>query len=60
MADIEIEVKVKARTAKALLVESDKGEAWVARSQISDYCGEEEDPTSIFIPEHQATEKGLI
>lgn len=58
---IEIAVTVKAQTEKALLVETDKGEAWVPVSQITDYCEDNAgNITDIFISEWLATEKGLV
>ena len=61
MADIEIAIEVRARTDKALLVTDGTCEpVWVARSQISDYSGEEDSPETIFIPEWLANKKGLI
>ena len=60
MPDIEIPVKVKARTALALLVYDGEQEVWIPRSQINDYEGDQENPTTIFIPEWLAYEKGLI
>ncbi len=62
MSDIEIEVEIRGRSKLALLVSSDgDSEAWVPKSQISDYTGPNVDEAeSIFIPEWLATEKGLI
>jgi len=60
MTEIEIAVEVKARTPKALLVFDGETECWIARSQISDYSGDEESPETIFISEWLAVEKGLI
>ena len=64
---IEIAVKVKAKTGKAILVDhGGNEEVWVPLSQIEDYCGSddiEKSPygvTSIFIPEWLATEKGIL
>lgn len=51
MSDIEIDVEIKAKTSKALLVYDGKIHCWIPRSQISDYTGEEDSPESIFIPE---------
>jgi len=60
MSDIEIEVETIGRTEKAVWVTDGKVKAWVPRSQISDYCGDEDNMTSIFIPEGIALEKGLL
>jgi len=60
MSEIEIPVEVRARTDKALLVYDGKIEAWVPRSQITDYTGDEESPESIFISDWLAGEKGFI
>jgi len=60
MPEIEIEVEVKARTDKALLVFDGKTECWIPRSQISDYSGDEDSPETILISEWLAGEKGLI
>ncbi len=60
MPEIEIEVEIKARTDKALLVFDGKTECWIPRSQISDYSGDEDSPDTIFISEWLAGEKGLI
>ena len=60
MSDIEIAVDVKARTDSALLVTDGVIEAWIPKSQISDYSGEEDSPETIFIPEWLALNKGLI
>ena len=58
---VEIEVIVIAQTDKAFMVHNLKDEkVWIPKSQISDYCGEEHDPSSIFIPQWLATEKELI
>lgn len=62
MADVEIDVTVKARTEKALLVYDGKTEVWIPRSMISDYSPdtcEDFEITSLFLPEWFATEKGL-
>ena len=60
--DLEIEVEVKMKTAKALLVNfGGKDLLWIAKSQISDYVGEDLDHAEvIFIPEWLAKEKGMI
>lgn len=60
MSDIEIAIEVIGRTPDALRVTDGKVKEWIPRSQISDYCGEEESPETIFIPEWLAEEKGLI
>lgn len=62
--EIELEVQVRAVTDKAMLVSTDgTNQAWVPKSQISDWAGSEEldmRTTSIFLPEWLATEKGLV
>lgn len=62
--EVEIEVQVKAVTAKAILVTHDGETAtWVPKSMITDYAGSEEldaKVTSIFLSESFATEKGLL
>ena len=61
-ASIEIEVTVRAKTPKALLVYDGKTEVWIPRSMISDHAPDTDDElaiTSIFLPEWFATEKGL-
>ncbi|MGD2065636.1 MAG: hypothetical protein PVI43_00520 [Candidatus Bathyarchaeota archaeon] len=60
MPDIEIAVKVIARTKKALLIYDGNIECWIPESQISDYSGDEASPDTIFVPEWLAEEKGLI
>lgn len=59
--DVEIEVKVIAFTSKAILVDhGGKCHAWIAKSQITDYTGDDEDhATSIFISEWLASDKGI-
>ena len=61
MPTVEIEVEVRHFTEDALLV-SDGGaiECWIARSQISDYEGDENNPTVIYIPEWLAELEGLV
>ncbi len=61
--EVEIEVQVRAQTASAILVYDGKVECWIPKTQITDFCGDGDDPdlttTSIFISEWLATEKGL-
>jgi hypothetical protein len=60
---VELEVQVFAKTAQALRVATEKGQAWVPRSQITDWSpgqADLEDATSIFIPQWLAEEKGLV
>ncbi len=63
---IEIAVVVKRTTERAILVNfGAPEEAWIPKSQISDYCdGPDDEPgygtTSIFIPEWLAIEKGMV
>lgn len=65
MADVEIEVRVKIATGKAILVDhGGKEDVWVPISQITDWCdGPDASPgmgtTSIFVPEWLAIEKGM-
>jgi hypothetical protein len=64
-ADIEIDVEVRRVTASAILIHDGKREAWIPKSQVSDWTdGPDDAPgtgtTSIFIPEWLATEKGLV
>ena len=60
---IEIECQVRAHTKSAILIFDGKTECWIPKSQITDFCGDGDDPdlttTSIFISEWLATEKGL-
>lgn len=61
--EVELEVQVRAQTSVAMLVRTEMGEAWVPKSQISDWSGSEEldmTTTSIFVPEWMAVEKGLV
>ena len=62
--EVELEIRVKAVTDRALLVTTDgDNEAWIPKSQITDYAGSEDldaRVTSIFISEWLATEKGLV
>lgn len=62
--EVELEITVKAVTERALLVTTDgDNEAWIPKSQITDYSGSENldaRVTSIFISEWLATEKGLV
>jgi len=63
---VEIEVRVKLVTGKAILVDfGGKQDTWVPISQVSDWCGGPDDApglgtTSIFVPEWLATEKGMV
>jgi hypothetical protein len=62
--DVELEVRVKAVTNKAILVSTDgSNQVWLPKSQISDWSDSEEldhHTTSIFVPEWLAIEKGLV
>lgn len=61
--DVELEVQVQAVTERAMLVQTVVGQAWVPKSQISDYSGSDEldsQVETIFVPEWLATEKGLV
>lgn len=58
--EIEIAGEVKASTDKAVLWFDGKTEAWVPRSQITDYCEEKGKWTSIFLREWLAIEKGFV
>ena len=61
--DVEIECTVKAVTDRAILIHDGKHEAWIPKSQISDYSGSDDLDTaveSIFIPEWLAIERGLV
>lgn len=60
MKEIEIAVEIRAESERAYLVFDGKTQAWVPKSQITDYCEEQGVITSIFISEWLATEKGLI
>jgi hypothetical protein len=55
-------VAVRRVTDKALLVDHGrKEEAWVPKSQISDFTGPDLDHAdSIFLPEWLAAEKGMV
>ena len=57
---VEIEVRIVSATDKALLVSDGKREAWIPRSQITDYCEENGQITSIFISQWLAETKGLV
>lgn len=63
-ADVELEVKVRAVTEKAIQVSVDGSTwMWVPKSQVSDYAGSEDldqNVTSIFVPQWLAEEKGLV
>ena len=59
---VEIDVTVRRRTEKALLVYDGKSEVWIPRSMIADHAPDTDDDlaiTSIFLPEWFATDKGL-
>ena len=62
MAQVEIEVEIKVKTQKAVLVSDGKTEVWIPLSQITDYTDEIEvgESITIFISEWLATEKGLL
>lgn len=62
MSDIvEVDVEVTAFTELALQVlDLNDKTVWIPRSQIDDYCGEENNPETIFITQHLAEEKGLV
>ena len=57
---VEIDVEVRHFTEDALLIYDGATECWIARSQISDYEGEEDNPTVIYIPEWLAELEGLV
>jgi hypothetical protein len=59
---VEIDVRVAVRTARAIKVDAEKASGvWVPLSQITDYVEEKDGSwSSIFIPEWLALEKGLI
>ena len=63
-ADVELDVKVKAVTDKAILVSTDgTNQVWLPKSQITDWSGSDEldsSTTSVFVPEWLAIEKGLV
>lgn len=61
--NVELEVQVRAVSERAMLVQTEVGQAWIPKSQISDYSGSEEldsQVESIFVPEWLAIEKGLV
>lgn len=58
--DIEIACEVLRETPKAYLIFDGKVTVWVPKSQILDQCPPEGTPTSIFISEWLAKEKGFI
>ena len=58
--EIEIAVEVLTETPKAYRVSDGTREAWIPKSQVTDYCEEKGNITSIFIHEWLAEEKGLI
>lgn len=63
--EIEIACEVRAVTAAAIKVFDGVREAWIPKSQITDWTdGPDDAPgvgtTSIFISEWLATEKGLV
>lgn len=60
---VELTVRVKATTDKAVMIETERGTAWVPRSQIEDWSGSDDldlNVESIFVPEWLAVEKGLV
>jgi hypothetical protein len=59
--EVELQCVIKHQTDKAWLINANDTDAWIPKSQISDYV-EERDGTisAIFISEWLATEKGLI
>ena len=62
---VEIECEVRAVTRAAIQIHDGKREAWIPKSQITDWTdGPDDAPgagtTSIFIPEWLATERGLL
>lgn len=60
MAEIEIAVEILTETPKAYRVSDGVTEAWIPKSQVTDYCETNGAITSIFIHEWLAHEKGLI
>ena len=57
---VEINVEVWGATPDALFVFNGTISCWVNRSQISDYEGEEDSPTVIYIPEWLAELEELV
>lgn len=63
MANTEIEIAVAEviNREKSYGIYNLKDELiWIPKSQVSDYCGEEDNPETIFIPEWLAIKKDLI
>lgn len=62
MASIEIAVDIKRITDKAVLANDGARDAWIPRSQITDYTDEivVGESITIFVPQWLAEEKGLI
>ena len=64
-SEVEIECEVRLVTRAAILIHDGKREAWLPKSQITDWCdGPDDAPglgtTSVFVPEWLAVEKGLV
>lgn len=62
---VELEVEVRLVTRDAIKIHDGKREAWIPKSQVSDWTdGPDDAPgigtTSIFVPEWLACEKGLV
>lgn len=58
---VEIDCTVVHETDKAYLIDAGTDEnTWIPKSQVTDYCEEDGQITSIFISEFLATQKGLI
>lgn len=62
---VEIKCEVRVVTAAAIRIHDGKIDAWIPKSQVTDWSdGPDDAPgfgtTSIFIPEWLATEKGLV
>lgn len=57
---IEIAVQIRVETEKAYLVFDGKTEAWIPKSQITDYSEDDGVIKTIFISEWMAEQKGLI
>lgn len=61
---VEIDCEVLVETEHAYKIFDGATEAWVPKSQVSDFCDEVRNGrtviTSIFIPEWLANKKGLI
>jgi hypothetical protein len=61
---VELEGQMVSSTELAVQWETERGVAWVPRSQISDFSPDDEDVNgdteSIFVPEWLAVEKGLV